>query len=463
MPTQDTLLIGPRHLISCTDVTNVAALFRILHYPVPATLTPLPIDDTLLAGALRDAIKERYQLASITGRSGAPLTVTLFVLAAQAERAAAIRAISQAWTRKLVGYHLLVFACPGSQPGETVNDFAQLVFVNARRLTEGTQVRIKLHKLLVDRANPTRHDVTTVNALAILTPSISPENLFANQCDAFDVEQITKAFYTEYATYFQRVKNRIKQDNPALPLVHDDEKLHAFTQRLFGRLMFLYFLQKKGALDRNPSFITAWYERAIKTNHGFYRFVLEELFFQTLNLPREGNQHPRFGVVPYLNGGLFAQDDDDYVGVIHLDNAIFDPGHQDGVLHFLNNHNFTVSEDTPLEVEVALDPEMLGKVFENLLAVEERGQSGTFYTPRSVVAFMCRQALGAYLSRATAITPATLNALLDEAETGEAALDAHGQILLTNRTMPRTQREAVEQALIHVRVLDPAVGSGAFP
>ena len=170
-----------------------------------------------------------------------------------------------------------------------------------------------------------------------------------------------------------------------------------------------------------------------------------------------------FGRVPYLNGGLFAQDDDDQVGLIYLDDEIFDPKSDEGVLFFLNNHNFTVSEDTPLEVEVALDPEMLGKVFENLLAVEERGQSGTFYTPRPVVAFMCRQALAAYLSKATGITTTTLAALLDEAETGEVAMDAQGHPQLTEHTIPRSQRDAVERALIQVRVLDPAVGSGAFP
>src|SRR5258708_32752859 len=90
---------------------------------------------------------------------------------------------------------------------------------------------------------------------------------------------------------------------------------------------------------------------------------------------------------------LFAPDDDDHVGTVVLADAIFDTKHPEGLLYFLENHNFTIEEDTPLEVEVALDPEMLGKVFENLLEEEERGQSGTFYTPRPVVAFMCREAL----------------------------------------------------------------------
>ncbi len=455
--------VGPSHLRSCTDVANVVNLFRLLHYPVPRALAAVPITSAELRGELRDAISERCSLATITDRQGTTLGVTLFVLSSVVDRAATIRAVAQAWTRAIGGHHLLVFACPGNRPGEVTNQFAQIVLVNPRRLTEGTHLRIKLHKLLIDRAHPTRHDVETINALAILTQGISPDKLFQQQCDAFNVEQITKKFYTEYAIYFDRVRKRIKDDNPALPLVHDPIKLHSFTQRLFGRVMFLYFLQKKGALNQDPDFVTKWCDHAMKTNRNYYRTILEELFFNTLNRERDGNQHPIFGTIPYLNGGLFAADDEDYVGIIYLDNAIFDPNSETGLLHFLNNHNFTVSEDTPLEIEVALDPEMLGKVFENLLAVEERGQSGTFYTPRSVVAFMCRQALAAYLAKATGVSPERLSWLLDEAETGEPAFDAQGNPLLNERTLATAQRKAIDDALLQVRILDPAVGSGAFP
>ena len=161
--------------------------------------------------------------------------------------------------------------------------------------------------------------------------------------------------------------------------------------------MFLYFLQKKGALDGQPDFITARYTNAVKAGESFYHDVLHPLFFETLNKQRAKNASP-FGVIPYLNGGLFALEDEDK-RFVHLDNELFDANSEGGLLYFLNRYNFTIEEDTPLESQVALDPEMLGKVFENLLEVEERGKSGTFYTPRPVVAFMCREALAAYLSR----------------------------------------------------------------
>jgi adenine-specific DNA-methyltransferase len=351
-----------------------------------------------------------------------------------------LRGIAQAWTRRFPGQHLLVFAV-ASPTG-----FDQITFVNARRLGEGAQVRIKLHKLIVDRRNPTRHDLDTLNAIAAFPiPPLAggqggretagqgdsgtagqggvaiADTLYAAQCAAFDVERLTNEFYREYTRRFRLIQERIKRDNPAIAAFYEDERLHTFTQRLFGRLMFLYFLQKKGALNGRPDFITHWYDEAARQQENLYRSILEPLFFQTLNQPRDGNRSPIFGRVPYLNGGLFAQDEDDHAGEVYLDNEIFDAHSIDGLLYFLNAHNFTIEEDTPLEVEVALDPEMLGKVFENLLEAEERGQSGTFYTPRAVVSFMCREALAAYLARETGLDTDRLNWLLDEAETGEPA------------------------------------------
>jgi adenine-specific DNA-methyltransferase len=452
-------LIDIADLRACVDVAGIVALFQKLRYPVesPPVAVPLAPDD--LPGMLRDEVVARYVVADV-GDVRASLGVTLFVLRTAQEKSSTIRGIAQQWTRRFAGEHLLVFA---AQPTDD-HGFAQITFVNTRRLGEGAQVRIKLHKLIVDRLNPTRHDAETLNAIAA-PAGAAPEAraLYAAQCDAFDVERITNAFYREYAKRFQAVKARIQHDNPAIAALHDDERLHTFTQRLFGRVMFLYFLQKKGALNGEAAFLQKWYKNALAEHENFYRYVLEPLFFQTLNAPRPDARSPLFGHVPYLNGGLFAEDADDHRGSVYLDNAIFDAKSMDGLLYFLDTHNFTIEEDTPLEVEVALDPEMLGKVFENLLAEAERSQSGTFYTPRAVVAFMCREALAAYLERATGLDAPRLGWLLDEAETGEPARDDAQHERLTAQTLPRALREQIERALENVRVLDPAVGSGAFP
>ncbi len=452
--------LARRDLEACIDAPSVFTLFRKLRYPVEEMPVAVPLDEGDLPGGLRDGIAARYPVAQMGGvRPGDPLvSVTLFELRDQTRKSELIRGIAQAWTRRFLGEHLLVFAV-GGQPDQ--GTFEQLAFVNTRRLGAGAQVRIKLHKLLVERRSPTRHDLDTLNRIVLPPGGLSAEQLYQTQCEAFNVERLTDTFYREYTRRFRAAQQRIKQENLAIAAFSDPTRLHTFTQRLFGRLMFLYFLQKKGALNGDHQFIKSWYEEAVRQEENFYRGVLEPLFFDTLNRPRPEAQS-RFGRVPYLNGGLFAPDEDDHVGTVVLADVLFDTRHPEGLLYFLENHNFTIEEDTPLEVEVALDPEMLGKVFENLLEEEERGQSGTFYTPRPVVAFMCREALAAYQTREVHLTGEPLGWLLDEAETGEPVRDAHGQPLLNTHSLPRTLRERADRALEQVRVLDPAVGSGAF-
>lgn len=446
---------------ACVDVSSVFLLFYKLRYPVEQIVMQVPLEEGDLPGSLHDGIVARYPIAHIGGHApGDPqLSVTLFDLKPHLQRSQLIRGIAQTWTRRFFGEHLFVFTVK-DRPTQQVIE--QLTFVNTRRLGEGAQVRIKLHKLQVERRNPTRHDLDTLNSIALPPVGIATEQVYQRQCEAFDVERLTSTFYREYARRFRAIQSRIQQDNPAIEAFADPTKLHTFTQRLFGRLMFLYFLQKKGALNNDHQFVKGWYEETVRREENFYRSILEPLFFETLNRSRAAMQS-RFGRVPYLNGGLFSPDADDYVGVVTLADSLFDTRHPDGLLYFLENHNFTIEEDTPLEVEVALDPEMLGKVFENLLEEEERGQSGTFYTPRPVVAFMCREALAAYLTRQVQLTGDPLGWLLDEAETGEPIRDADGAPLLNTHNLPRPLRERIDRALEQVRILDPAVGSGAFP
>jgi Eco57I restriction-modification methylase len=448
-------------LLGCTDAPAVFALFRRLRYPVEPHPIPVPLDPDDLPATLREGVAARYPLARIGGaRPGDPsLDVTFFVLHDGDQQSRLVRGISQMWTRRFPGEHLLVFA---ATPRPGTDGFDRLTFVNTRRLGAGAQVRVKLHKLIVERCHPTRHDLDTLNRIALPAATPAARAVYDIQCDAFKIERVTDEFYRGYSRLFHAVLKRIEAENPNVRAPSGQPWQRLFTQRLFGRLMFLYFLQKKGALNGNPRFVADWYDRAVREGRSFYLDILTPLFFDTLNRQRPGHDSPIFGSVPYLNGGLFAPDAD-LPAFVNVPNDIFDTNGTDGLLYFLNTHNFTVEEDTPLEVEVALDPEMLGKVFENLLEAEERGQSGTFYTPRPVVAFMCREALAAYLARATAIGLDRLGWLLDEAETGEPARDDAGHERLTFTTLPRALSESIERALLAVRVLDPAVGSGAFP
>jgi hypothetical protein len=221
--------------------------------------------------------------------------------------------------------------------------------------------------------------------------------------------------------------------------------------------MFLYFLQRKGWLGGRPHFLTELFRRTFQQHvgeahgggetHYFYREVLEPLFFDTLNQRRPDHITRWESIrIPYLNGGLFDRARDP-AGVLLLPDSLFDPFAPGGLLEFFNRFNFTVADDTPLEQDVAVDPEMLGKVFENMLEERDRGQSGSFYTPRPIVAYMCQEALAGYLDERGALPRETARALFDpDAETA----------------LTPEQAAAADAALSAVTVLDPAVGSGSF-
>jgi hypothetical protein len=265
--------------------------------------------------------------------------------------------------------------------------------------------------------------------------------------EAFDVEKVTKRFFEQYAQVFAQVEGLITG-------IEDSDRKRLFTQRLFNRLMFIAFIQKKGWLKFGgaTNYLEAlWrdYQRNGDKDAGFYDSRLKVLFFSGLNtkgevdivgINRNGFVQKLIGQVPYLNGGLFEEDGDDTDAAIHVPDAAID-----SIIHDLfGRFNFTVTESTPLDVEVAVDPEMLGKVFEEL--VTGRHETGSYYTPKPVVAFMGREALKGYLGSQLAI---------EEQESLERFVDVRDPSGLRDP-------EAVLEALRRIKACDPACGSGAY-
>ena len=209
---------------------------------------------------------------------------------------------------------------------------------------------------------------------------------------AFSVEKVTNDFYREYADAFEKLETSIRQSNNL-----DGNQLRLFTQTLLNRLMFLRFIEKKGWLtfQNHSDYLSALYSAGGIKRKSFYKSRLCPLFFEALAI--EGRQESdAIGKVPFLNGGLFDKSDLDK-RVSDIPDEAFKPIlARDGLFY---RYNFTVEESTPLDIEVAVDPEMLGKVFEEL--VTGRHESGSYYTPRPIVAFMCREALKAYLTEKT--------------------------------------------------------------
>lgn len=258
---------------------------------------------------------------------------------------------------------------------------------------------------------------------------------------AFDVEQVTTRFYDAYHDVFQQVESNMVEG------VKRDRWL--FTQRLFNRLMFIQFLSKRGWLKYNDrtDYLNALFEASKANGENFYNDRLYWVFFHglgTLRPDQQGREAHSLkqledlrGQVPYLNGGLFAMDDEDDVrGAVTISNAAFELI----FTQLFNRFNFTVEESTPLDIQVAVDPEMLGKVFEEL--VTGRHESGSYYTPRPVVAFMCKEALKAYLGGGIAIT---------------TLVDSHDARLIDVPTARGLLRQLDE-----FRCVDPACGSGAY-
>ncbi len=227
---------------------------------------------------------------------------------------------------------------------------------------------------------------------------------------AFNIESVTKEFFNRYKDLFLKVKEEL--DN----VVAVDQKIKTefesknidtanFAKKLLGQIVFLYFIQKKGWLgvgkDRTwgtgpRNFMRRLFEKEIASYDNFFNDILEPLFYEALAIDRgDVSFYSRFNCkIPFLNGGLFEPingynwEETDILLKNDTFGEIFDT---------FDLYNFTVREDEPLEREVAVDPEMLGKVFENLLEVKDRKSKGAYYTPREIVHYMCQESLINYL------------------------------------------------------------------
>jgi hypothetical protein len=345
--------------------------------------------------------------------------------------------------------------------------------------------------------------------------------------DAFSVETVTREFFAKYYTLFERINGelgRLVEQNDDLRKEFKDHAISTvdFAKKLLGQIVFLYFIQKKGWLGVRKGeewgsgpkdFLCRLAQGEYGTYGNFFNDVLEPLFYDTLATDRGHDAWcNRFKCrIPFLNGGLFeplgdynwAQTD------IILPNEIFrnhdhtkegDVG--TGALDVFDRYNFTVNEAEPLEQEVAIDPEMLGKVFENLIEENRRRGLGAFYTPREIVHYMCQEALVQFLYSAinpqdepVVRPPVIQDGLFSAAKptqgvftvpaarekipkddlaafihSGEQA--AHYEAARKAGTVSyrpslpssiEDNARLIDEKLRDIAVCDPAIGSGAFP
>ena len=315
---------------------------------------------------------------------------------------------------------------------------------------------------------------------------------FASIREAFSVEALSKEFFDNYRQhygdfvayitgkrYIKRTKGwveeQIHEPHPQLQtqFAGDEKRVRDYIKKLLGRIVFLYYLQRKGWLgvpqgkdwgEGDLDFMRHLFEYASQAQKDdFVEAVLEPLFYGALNTDRSKSgdlfdtqvHFPDSGTalrIPYLNGGLFEADENDQLTVT------FPAEYFQRLLDFFSQYNFTIDENDPSDAQVGVDPEMLGRIFESLL--EDNKEKGAYYTPKEIVQYMCRESLTAYLR--TGIDPEK------EQEQSEAIArfvkSGNDEDLCgTASGVQYDLRTEVLNKLKEVKICDPAIGSGAFP
>ena len=319
----------------------------------------------------------------------------------------------------------------------------------------------------------------------------------------FNVQLLNEDFYTNLSAWYYYALSKIKL--PIKPEYYKTERENVknFTVRLICRTIFCWFLKEKGLInpqlleidDKKNKLLKDQAKESFHNQNSYYRGILQNIFFASLNTPmvpekgRSKNSYygrqyllddfdfGLFDSIPFLNGGLFEKLEEDNCndtfddGAISIPNELFysDEIHSvignktketKGLNKLLAQYKFTVAENTPLEEEIALDPELLGLVFENLLAEIDpdenvakvaRKATGSFYTPRKIIDYMVNESLLLYLKnyfKESKLDNSKLNALIyfEQVDADDKSLRRH-----------------ILNALDDLKVLDPACGSGAFP
>lgn len=302
-------------------------------------------------------------------------------------------------------------------------------------------------------------------------------NEFLEIKKAFSVEALSDDFFDEYRKQYAEFvkyltgKEYVKKGNKWVEqetgepdaqyftsFKEDDKLVRDYIKKMMGRIVFLYFLQSKGWLAGNLHYMhDLFYDASDEVKEDFLDKVLEPMFFGLLNTRPEDRSSaplvngvgvkyiPNADKIPYLNGGLFQQEKIDEV------ESVFPAGMFQSLFDFFDSYNFTIDENDPNDAEVGVDPEMLGKIFENLL--EDNKDKGAFYTPKEIVRYMCQESLTAYLQ--TGIEDAEVKKHIanfvktnDVEELGGASSEL---------------AMSIDRKLIDVKICDPAIGSGAFP
>ena len=315
---------------------------------------------------------------------------------------------------------------------------------------------------------------------------------------AFSVETLSDEFFNEYRNFYQDLVNFVKYEDNLIDgfieYAKGDKEMaekyaRDYIKKLMGRLVFIQFLQNKAWLKEDIHYTHSLFDACSDgQKDNFLDNVLEPLFFGVFNTPKEAREalfhqehwdmtlYNEWKDFPYLNGGLFECDELDKLSLPLPSYFFSNPGKEDkvrkpndefysdacGIFDFFDRYNFTIDESDPLDREIGVDPEMLGKIFENLL--EDNKDKGAFYTPKEIVDYMCKEALTAYL-----IDEARKKSEVNKQrqENFEDAIRAfvNDPEMTVKRIQQYDDKQLIDldESLRDVKICDPAIGSGAFP
>jgi len=483
----------------------LADLFSGLNYRVTPDLPP-PIPSADWSEAAREAISDDAPLGPAIIAEGGGGTLDLdfgsdtqpgfriiyVPLREGATRAAPLRLTDEriiAEQLMRAGRHpdsMLVFSDPKQEYWHLVN-VRRVSRAEAER--RDLKKRHLLRRIAVGPEDKLRTAVDQFAQIALpddLAGAATAQQIHERHDHAFNVERVTDEFFAGFKRQFFQLEEAL------LDQVDDREWAHDYALRLLSRLMFIYFIQRKGWIARDTDFITHYWHAYLEATGGgdgtFFEGWLTPLFFAAFGSPQEKNRiiphlehmpaelrHNLQHETPFLNGGLFSKvpkldgkhegefaiSDDYFDGLLH---GPEDPRHEPG---FLEAYNFTISEDSPLDQEVAVDPEMIGRVYESLVNISEPGsdtaedkakqqEAGIFYTPRTEIDLMCRLALCDYLRN----------------HLGEEHRDPIYELLFSLEAEEKREADEVIdgaglwpdilELVRRVTVVDPACGSGSF-
>ena len=342
-----------------------------------------------------------------------------------------------------------------------------------------TDYSISEGKVITNQSNPKRYSFLLGQNAKIATPTkfLLEKGQLLNYEDLvsrFSIEVVNKDFYESIAVLFtelvggNRKISKVNYEYKGLLKIGKLEvstvKRQEFAVRLIGRLLFAWFLKEKKSKNGVPLIPNEIFTVSKNEDKAHYYRKLEMLFFELLNTKQnhrnEYLKNEIYDIVPYLNGGLFSPHETDYYLPNQENSQVMIPNIWfSNLFDVFNSYNFTVDENLSFDIELSIDPEMLGRIFENLLAEinpdtgeSARKSTGSFYTPRQIVDYMISQSLFYYLKDNTTLADGKLLTLISP---------NYGLEDFENLT--NTEAEEVIKKLKNIKIIDPACGSGAFP